>query len=200
MSILQRRFSLMRRYILGVLILVPLVFAPGAQPKAALVTDGSGLVTDITSLSVDGFLYDISFESDTYNALFGGVFFANAGNFVTEINAVFNVLNPLTPLINSGSGAENAYLVPEGIGPVPGVFILAPRGRCTLLALGGLLCSSTSAWSGGTTLVPGVDQVLTYAVPTLVSAVPLPAALPLFGSALAMLGIVGWRRKRRAAA
>lgn len=33
-----------------------------------------------------------------------------------------------------------------------------------------------------------------------VSAVPLPAALPLFGSALAMLGIVGWRRKRRAAA
>ena len=30
--------------------------------------------------------------------------------------------------------------------------------------------------------------------------VPLPAALPLFGSALAMLGIVGWRRKRRAAA
>ncbi len=32
------------------------------------------------------------------------------------------------------------------------------------------------------------------------SAVPLPAALPLFGSALAMLGIVGWRRKRRPAA
>ena len=30
-----------------------------------------------------------------------------------------------------------------------------------------------------------------------VSAVPLPAALPLFGSALAALGIVGWRRKRR---
>ena len=36
--------------------------------------------------------------------------------------------------------------------------------------------------------------------PISVSAVPLPAALPLFGSALAMLGIVGWRRRRQAGA
>ncbi len=32
-----------------------------------------------------------------------------------------------------------------------------------------------------------------------VAAVPVPAALPLFGSALAMLGFFGWRRKRLAA-
>ena len=188
-----------RRYVLGVLISVPLFFAQGAQPQAALVTDGMGLVTDITGLTVDGLLYDIAFERDTYNNLFGGVLFANAGNFVTEINAVFNPLNPLTPLINTGSGAESAYVVPVGPGPNAN-FILAPRGRCTVLALDGLHCLSSSAWSGGTTLVPGVDQVITYAVPTVVSAVPLPAALPLFGSALAMLGIVGWRRQRRPAA
>lgn len=30
--------------------------------------------------------------------------------------------------------------------------------------------------------------------------VPLPAALPLFGTGLAMLGFFGWRRKRKAAA
>ncbi len=199
MRTLQRRFALIRRYVLGVLLVVPLVFAPGPQPQAAtLVTDGSGLVTDITSLSVDGLFYDIAFERSTYNLLFGGVFFANAQNFVTEINAVFNPLNPLTPLINSGSGAENAYLVP--FGPNGADFILAPRGRCTIVALDGLHCLATSSWSGGTTLVPGVDQVLTYAVPTLLSAVPLPAALPLFGSTLAMSGIVGWRRKRMPAA
>ena len=29
--------------------------------------------------------------------------------------------------------------------------------------------------------------------------VPLPAALPLFGTGLAMLGFMGWRRKRKAA-
>ena len=185
-----------RRYVLGALALVPLVFAQGAQPQAALVTDVDGLVTDITSLSVDGLLYDIAFESGTYNALFGGVFFANADSFVTAINAVFNALNPLAPIINTGSGAENAYVVP--FGPNGAAFILAPRGRCAIVA--GLHCLESSAWSGGTTLVPGVDLVITYAVPTLVSAVPLPAALPLFGSTLAMLGIVGWRRKRMPAA
>jgi hypothetical protein len=31
-------------------------------------------------------------------------------------------------------------------------------------------------------------------------AVPLPAALPLFGSGLALIGFVGWRRKRKNAA
>lgn len=33
-----------------------------------------------------------------------------------------------------------------------------------------------------------------------VSAVPLPAALPLYGAGLAVLGFVGWRKKRKAAA
>lgn len=32
-----------------------------------------------------------------------------------------------------------------------------------------------------------------------VSAVPVPAALPLFGTGLALLGFMGWRRKRKAA-
>ncbi|MEX1034494.1 MAG: VPLPA-CTERM sorting domain-containing protein [Sneathiella sp.] len=33
-----------------------------------------------------------------------------------------------------------------------------------------------------------------------VSAVPLPAALPLYGAGLAVLGFVGWRKRRKAAA
>ncbi len=35
---------------------------------------------------------------------------------------------------------------------------------------------------------------------TAVSAVPLPAGLPLYGAGLAVLGYVGWRRKRKATA
>jgi hypothetical protein len=32
------------------------------------------------------------------------------------------------------------------------------------------------------------------------SATPLPAALPLFASGLGVLGVLGWRRKKKAAA
>ncbi|PHQ68633.1 MAG: hypothetical protein COB93_10195 [Sneathiella sp.] len=33
-----------------------------------------------------------------------------------------------------------------------------------------------------------------------ISAVPLPAALPLYGAGLAVMGLIGWQRKRKAAA
>lgn len=43
----------------------------------------------------------------------------------------------------------------------------------------------------------GISSVIT--VPGLVvSAVPLPAALPLYGTGLAVMGFIGWRRKRQA--
>lgn len=41
-----------------------------------------------------------------------------------------------------------------------------------------------------------VEVTLNYE--TAVSVVPLPAALPLFGSGLAFMGFIGWRRKRKA--
>jgi hypothetical protein len=48
------------------------------------------------------------------------------------------------------------------------------------------------------------DQNLGYALPTEggsdIPAVPLPAALPLFATGLGALGLLGWRRKRKAAA
>jgi hypothetical protein len=40
----------------------------------------------------------------------------------------------------------------------------------------------------------------TFSATTGVSAVPLPAALPLFASGLGALGLLGWRRKRKALA
>jgi len=41
------------------------------------------------------------------------------------------------------------------------------------------------------------ETPLTVSVSTIVAAVPLPAALPLFATALAGMGLLGWRRRRR---
>ena len=65
----------------------------------------------------------------------------------------------------------------------------------------------------GTNQKPGFDPLQNWALggrfsPTLfnfdtidppVSAVPVPAALPLFGTGLALMGFIGWRRKRKLA-
>jgi hypothetical protein len=42
--------------------------------------------------------------------------------------------------------------------------------------------------------------IVDFSVPILASETPLPAALPLFATGLGALGLLGWRRKRKAAA
>ncbi len=60
MSILQRRFALIRRYVLGVLLLVPLFLAQGAPPQAAMVQpNGSGSATGVLGLSASARTSDI---------------------------------------------------------------------------------------------------------------------------------------------
>jgi PEP-CTERM motif len=70
----------------------------------------------------------------------------------------------------------------------------------TLLA-GGLLNGVTSVVFEG--FGPAGEANWSFALDNIVvdgSAVPLPAALPLFASGLGMLGLLGWRRKRKSAA
>jgi hypothetical protein len=43
------------------------------------------------------------------------------------------------------------------------------------------------------------DVLSTAGINVVVSAVPLPAALPLYGAGMAVLGFLGWRRKQKAA-
>lgn len=47
---------------------------------------------------------------------------------------------------------------------------------------------------------PETPQTFTTGVTSDPSVVPLPAALPLFGTGLGLLGFIGWRRRRQAAA
>jgi len=60
------------------------------------------------------------------------------------------------------------------------------------VCLGAVLCASSTFSSDPANFVIGDGKV----VP---STVPLPAALPLFATGLGALGLLGWRRKRKAA-
>ncbi len=202
MRILQRRFALIIRYVLGVLILVPLVFAQGTQPQAAVVQfDGTG-VTGITGLPVVGVgTVDISFAVGSYTSVFGTELFPNAQPIIIAINSVLNPVNPLDPvptISTSVSARLNVYGIPDSVF-FDGLSVSTTIGFCDPLLIFAGTC--TEPWALGLTPIKtDIDACcFDWAVPTL-TPVPLPAALPLFGSALAMLGIVGWRRRRQAGA
>ncbi len=202
----QRRFALIRRYVLGVSLVAPLFFAQVAQSQAYLVqTNTDGEATGIFGMSVPGEtqLFDIDFVFGSFYDVFGGVPVSNAVNFVGAINTELNTTfasSGFPPVISAPtstfSDGFSFFRIPTLTDLA--LYIDYVEGRCTLDTAAGPLACTTLYVTGP----PGgisVNADTLWAVPS-PSAVPLPAALPLFGSALAMLGIVGWRRRRQAGA
>ncbi len=208
MSILQRRLALIRRTVLGVLMVVPLFFAQGTQPQAALVYDestdgdvtfagtlmfsaGTSVVSGSSKFLVDP--QDIDFDSFSYSVPTGFSLTAvttSISNFQTcvscsnEIETWTLFIGSPTEILTLASLPPSLSLFASALPLSAGFYIWDVAGRFD---------ASDSSESPR-----GYSYDFTHSF--VVSAVPLPAALPLFGSALALLGIVGWRRKRRAAA
>jgi len=85
-------------------------------------------------------------------------------------------------------------------------FLVVPTGYISDAALG----TSTSTYSNATltslgvtpgiyvwTWGPGANQSFTLDI---INPIPIPAALPLFATGLGVLGLLGWRRKKKAQA
>jgi hypothetical protein len=96
-------------------------------------------------------------------------------------------------LTGIGCGAENEpSCEPVGIWSNPTPFTIDQLGVLTLLESDGITWSDTITFANG----PNGGALVTFVSdpgPT-----PLPAALPLFASGLGALGLLGWRRKRKA--
>ena len=61
-----------------------------------------------------------------------------------------------------------------------------------------LLLAFDALNTGDTVSTTGFSGSVTYNFSPVVAAVPLPGALPLFATGLGALGLLGWRRKRKA--
>ena len=162
--------------------------------------------TGITGLSVGADTFDVTFPQGFYSTVFpDGDVFSFAGALVPAITDALNLAG--NPLLSTAAGGLFPFIfaVPYAH-VVDSLNILAYSGSC------GFSGSIFIGFPCGTPWAPDVDaggDLVTIILPSSTSTfwanptlapVPLPAALPLFGSALAMLGIFGWRRKRRAAA
>ena len=92
-----------------IIMIALLVLAPQAI-AASLVTDGSGKVTGINELTIQGVNYDVTFTVGSVTAVYGANAFFYEGNSTGAKNAVKKIrdfLNEKMPVQGSGSDFLN---------------------------------------------------------------------------------------------
>ena len=181
---------------------VVLVLAHGSSKAATIQTEccGSHAATGIENLQIGSDLFDIDFVFGSFTEVYQGDETVLSANF---LGGVFQEFSSSPVLIDSVAD-QNGQLHEQFFGPdeifsqftigISG-FIFVEYGFAG--PFGNLLIDE---WVGcGRSPLcglAGADAERLWVVPTHVSAVPIPAALPLFAGGLGLLGFLGWRRKR----
>ena len=118
------------------------------------------------------------------------------GSFISGDTFTVAAPNPAVPInqtgLNWSLAAATYWLVAVG---APGALEWQ-----TLNGVSGNYAKGNGTGTGGWTSAGGLEPMaLIQGTGTVVSPVPLPATLPLFATGLGALGLLGWRRKRKAA-
>ena len=181
------------------------VFAFAAPAMAApidytLTGTGSGTLNG-QMFTDDPFTINLLADTTGISPLSGAVD-VNGGPATVTVDSL-----PTATLVNAAAAVNRTVGVAGFASTTGSNLFFATNAAFTTYALGfidpttgpafaaGTASATFGTTTGGTfTITPTVGSEATF------SAVPLPAALPLFGSGLGALGLFGWRRKRRAQA
>jgi hypothetical protein len=147
-------------------------------------TTASGNYT--TSMSITGFF-------ELTSPLTGNF----SGSILPQSYSFFDGVNTLD---KSNSSASSFFIVTTNAGGdivLPNIVLRTSDNALQMVLQGAsdnAIDTSGGSFTSATSFTPGTWQR------TDVSVVPVPAALPLMASGLGALGLIGWRRKRKAAA
>lgn len=174
------------RRILATLIVAAVVVALSPDARAAIVlgTQIGGVIGGNDSATIVSTLV-----GTTVTQLAKVELPATSSNGLTLSNIVFNSDTPPEPISGqwafSGPGVVDYIAVKAG--PDFVIFLFSDANTSNTRNIG--------LWNTALLSNKGLSHLTAYQI----AAVPLPAALPLFASALAAFGFVGWRRRAQAA-
>ena len=164
------------RIIVFVSLLVSLLAFNAAN--ATTVTVNGNTYIGIQGLEILGELYDVYFDTAYTGADFGANF---ANQAVTAINSEFNSQNPTLHYVQGGGATNDAYLIQY----VPG-----NSGNISYAA-GAYMSNGSQKWRPASYAPSDFsDQDPAVFANFSLSAVPIPGAFILFGSALVLVGVI----------
>lgn len=149
--------------------------------------DGGGIVDGTITLPS---------SADGISAASSVVVTSNTAGFGVGQYAVFNGTGPNQFVVSGGQITSGDVSLPTEFSDF-GISNQSPGVKCcslTFAAFDSILDGGLSDLNGEVTDGPGSPVTFTLAT------TPIPATLPLFAAGIAVLGLVGWRRKRKAQA
>jgi hypothetical protein len=184
----------MKTKLLGLVAGVVLLGA--SQAGAATLVGSTSDATGVDGLVVDGTTYNVTFVNSTYSTVYASTPPTFLGETLTAEHAAIALADALNTLGATNDFADSNLFIPYQYVPLP-----SPSSNLYNVYNSGS-ASNTAGWD----YVIGTDYSVTSygGTPTdftvFVAETPVLPALPLFATGLGALGLLGWRRKRKALA